>query len=166
MRIDTFYQSETKFAHLSFDPREGVRANFDMQAHSLVCQVKGLFVTRADLLSMGKMKPHCLQVDDDRYIDPEYPFYLFSHSCNPNCGINSQLQLVTIKDVSKGDLLCWDYSTAMFERNWKIKCNCGDRSCRQTIVDFTLLPDELRDRYRQQGIVLPFFLKGLSDKSS
>ena len=168
MRIDTFYTisvATAGFPHLAIDlNKPSVKANFDLQAHSFLCNISGPVISSADLMSNGKKRSLSIQLDSDSYIDAEYPFYLFNHSCQPNCGINSDMQLITIRDVSRDEELCWDYSTAIFGKNWKIKCACGKGCCRGNIKDFNFLPEDLQNHYSSLGIVLPFIAEQLCSK--
>ena len=54
----------------------------------ILSNICGPTVTYSETLAMGAKESYCLQVDIDKYIRPAFPFYLFNHSCEPNCGIN------------------------------------------------------------------------------
>ena len=161
MRVDTFFESSTSgnLPHLVIDYAEksiGVKAKFDLQSGSLICSIGGTVVGSDEALLTGDKRSYCLQIGFNKYMKPDYPFYLFKHSCTPNCGINKDLQLVTIKAVKKDEALSWDYSTAMFQRGWRLKCTCGQPGCRNIITDFNLLPVETQEQYNDLHIVMPF----------
>lgn len=169
MRIDTYYAVQHgvgRFQHLSINKTNhgnGVRANRPMNEHELVCNISGPTITYVETLELKDKESYCLQVDNDLYIKPDFPFYYFNHSCDPNCGINQDLQLITIRPVAQGEELSWDYSTSMLERDWKLHCSCGSVNCRKTITDFDLLPEELRRHYTQLKIVMPFIIRNIEN---
>jgi len=111
-----------------------------------------------DTKRLGRKESYALQIGIDDYILLRPPVLCLNHSCDPNCGFNSQLQLRTVKNIKPGEELFWDYSTSMFEHSWSMKCNCGTALCRKEIKDFDLLPHELQDKYLKMNIVLPFIV--------
>lgn len=135
---------------------KGIKAKRDLPSSELLLQVTGPIISYQDTLRLKEKESYCLQVGDDRYILPDSPFYIFNHSCDPNCGINQQLQLMTIRPVKMGEPLCWDYSTSMLERGWKLECSCGARMCRKVIDDFDTLQVPLQEYYLDLDIVLPY----------
>lgn len=138
---------------------KGIKAKRDLGAAEILLQVSGPLISYADTVALQEQESYCLQVGDGKYIFPGYPFYLFNHSCDPNCGINHELQLVTIRPVKRGEPLCWDYSTSMLERGWKLQCACGARTCRGVVNDFDTLPTALQEYYSDLNIVLPFIAR-------
>src|SRR5205085_8002159 len=88
---------------------------------------------------------------------------LFNHSCNPNCGINNNMELITLTAIEKGAELTWDYSTSMMENSWTMPCDCGTEMCRGVIRDFNTLPLYLRRYYIQLKIVMPFIIKNMAE---
>ncbi len=134
---------------------KGVFTTTDIAAGSILAKISGTKINFEDSNNLEK-ESYSLQVDLDSYIVPHYPFFLLNHSCNPNCGINHNQELVTIKDIKKGQELTWDYSTSMLERRWTMQCNCKSNNCRKMITDFDLLPVELQEKYKNEGTVMPF----------
>jgi len=173
MRLDTFYSLQSRdqgsLPNLLIEETQhgkGIRAGCNMNAGEVLCNISGPTIGYAETTLLGKQESYCLQIGLNSYIKPCYPFYLFNHSCEPNCGINEQLQLITLRDVEKNEKLCWDYSTSMLERGWEMKCSCKTKSCRGTIGDFDKLPEELQQTYLDQHIVMPFIKEYLALKKS
>ena len=160
--MDTFYNTDHepgRLPHLDIQQTEhgkAVKAKHNLAKDTVLVNISGPTMNYWETLAMGKKESYCLQVEKDSYIRPAYPFYLFNHSCNPNCGINASLQLITTRDIVSGEELTWDYSTSMLERGWTLNCSCGDPACRKVIRDFDLLPKQLQQYYLDKGIVLPF----------
>lgn len=137
---------------------KGLFAIKDIEPGTVLCKVSGnerkLNFYETTLLK--EKESHALQIDFDRYLLCEPPFLYSNHSCNPNCGVNSKLELFALKKIRAGEELFWDYSTSMLERNWTMQCACGEKKCRKLIFDFDLLPTELQVYYSDMNIVFPF----------
>lgn len=167
MSLDTFYQfsvGQRELPDLIIDDTvhgKGVKARHDLQEGHVLTVIGGPTVSYAETLTMGNKESYCMQVEVNRYIRPTFPFYLFNHSCMPNCGINANLQLVTIRDVNRGEELSWDYSTSMLERGWQLTCACRTSQCRQLITDFDPLPAPLQQHSLDLGIIVPFISRYL-----
>jgi uncharacterized protein len=141
---------------------KGLFAATDIPAQTVLLKIEGKELSFADTLAMER-ESYCLQIGIDRYVALHFPLFLANHSCNPNCGINGNLEFFTIAPVKKGEELRWDYSTSMLERSWTMRCECGERHCRKRITDFDQLPLSVQRAYIRKGIVMPFiveFLKG------
>ena len=127
---------------------------------TILCRVSGkeLEMDFAATLALQNKESHALQIDFDRYILCDPPFLYSNHSCNPNCAVNTKLEMFALRDIMEGEELTWDYSTSMLERHWTIKCSCNEPECRKIIADFDLLPQTLQAKYLQMNIVLPFIV--------
>lgn len=67
---------------------------------------------------------------------------IINHSCEPNVGFLDEGIYITIRPVTAGEELCCDYGTFETMNEWSMKCECGTKTCRNTITakDY-LLPD-------------------------
>ncbi len=106
-----------------------------------------------------KDESFALQVSDDKYLYLDKPFRFINHSCEPNCGVTPDLQLVTLYNVAEGDELTYDYSTTMLENSWQMECTCGSKTCRKIIRDFNTLPPHLQNYYMGRNVVQDYILK-------
>jgi len=138
---------------------KGIFATTDLPKNSVLFNITGPSLTFEETLKLKHDECYALQVGINKYIIPDHPFHLSNHSCLPNCGINRQLQFITIQNVSAGEELVWDYSTSMLERHWTMKCDCEQENCRHIIRDFDMLPLQFREKYLYLGIVLPFIVE-------
>ncbi len=109
--------------------------------------IKGIHLTFEQSINLGEKECYCLQIDVDKYIIPEFPFYFSNNSCEPNCGINNEFQFFALINIKEGEELFWDYSTSMLEKHWTMNCDCRTKSCRKIITDFDLLPKSLQEKY-------------------
>lgn len=96
---------------------------------------------------------YTVQVGPDDYILPESPGMYINHSCDPNAGFSLADTLVALRDIDRGEQVCFDYSTSMDEESWTLDCCCGSPRCRKTIRDFDTLPEELRAMYLSMNVV-------------
>ncbi len=115
---------------------------------------------------MKHKESHAFQIDLDRYVLCEPPFLYVNHSCQPNCGIHSNFELLALTEIQKGDELFWDYSTSMLERHWTMKCECREINCRHIVTDFDLLPENIQTKYLENNIVLPYIVQYLQQQLS
>src|SRR5436305_9851415 len=144
----------------------GLFATADIPAGTIICKISGKELNFADTTSLSDKESYTLQIDFDRYIYCEPPFLYSNHSCNPNCAVNGNLELFTLKNIKAGSELFWDYSTSMLERHWTLTCACGEKNCRKIITDFDLLPQKLQSKYLQLNIVFPFNVHFLNQQLS
>ena len=84
-------------------------------------------------------------IDDDVVIDASVDgndARFINHSCDPNCDAvidDSRIWIETIRDVSMGDELAYDYAYVLEERHTpmakrRYPCTCGAPTCRGTIL--------------------------------
>lgn len=60
--------------------------------------------------------------------------WYFNHSCDGNIGFNEQGSYIAIKDIKRGEELCFDYALADANPNFRIECHCGAKNCRKIIT--------------------------------
>ncbi len=111
---------------------------------------------------------HYLQVGDDLYIAPSRTADNYvNHSCNPNSWVKidgKRAALVSLRDISKGEEITFDYSTTMYKDSWEMKCICGSRGCRKIVKEFRLLPASVKRKYIKMGIIPDYVLNGIKAK--
>lgn len=102
---------------------------------------------------------HCFQVERDVYICPIElksesidGVFKVNHSCNPSCGFNGQVSLVSMRDISQGEEITYDYSmtdVGSKEQGWvDMACLCGSKNCRKMITGNDWRLEELQQRYK------------------
>jgi hypothetical protein len=143
---------------------KGLFAAKKISTGTVLCRISGKEMDFAHTIALKEKESHALQIDHDRYILCEPPFLYSNHSCNPNCGINSKMEMVALKDIQRGEELLWDYSTSMLERHWTMECSCGTKQCRKIVNDFDLLPQQVQIKYLQLNIVLPYIVQFLQQQ--
>jgi hypothetical protein len=144
----------------------GIFAKKNIPAAHFVLQIQGGPLHFIATTRLGDKESYCLQTGENSYIYLEAPFCYFNHSCDPNCGIREGSSVFSLRDISRGEELCWDYSTSMLERHWTMGCSCGTAECRHIISDFDLLPESFQQQYLALGIVMPFIEQELAQRGS
>lgn len=99
-----------------------------------------------------------MQIGDEMYIDLQEPGVLANHSCNPNAGIQNNINLIALKDINAGDEIMYDYSTTI-DGGWTMPCDCQDKECRKEVYDFKDLPQKKQEHYLKLGIVQRYIVK-------
>lgn len=140
---------------------KGIFSSINLPKKTPLFNISGKPISFEQTLELGSDECYSLQIAINKYIIPDYPFHLSNHSCQPNCGINRQMQFITLRDIKAGEELCWDYSTSMMERHWTMQCDCGSIDCRHLIEDFDTLPAHIQERYLHLNIVMPFIVEEL-----
>ncbi|MDV3278550.1 MAG: SET domain-containing protein-lysine N-methyltransferase [Nitrososphaerales archaeon] len=102
---------------------------------------------------------HSFQVDYDRYVVPRVGSagWCINHSCDPNCSVSGEREIVAIRGISKGEELTFDYSTNVGWDGFAMECRCGEKNCRKMIRSYASLAPDLKRKYR--GHVSPFLLR-------
>src|SRR5215213_5448852 len=118
----------------------GIFATQKISSGIIVCSIQGNQISFKETLLLGERERHANQVGIDKYILCEPPFLFSNHSCYPNCGINSELELFTLKEIEKGEELFWDYSTSMLEQHWTMDCACEIAIVEKKLVILTCCP--------------------------
>lgn len=128
--------------------------------------IKGDVVTQFTGPILHKLElPSDYRGEDDRFVQIGAHVFmgpsndiddLINHSCEPNAGLKfdgTQVLLIAIQDIAEGEEITWDYSTTMFENEWKMRCDCRKESCRKIISDFMLLSPDLQNKYKELGVI-------------
>jgi len=90
-----------------------------------------------------------LQVDDDAFLlsTAEGPADWINHSCDPNAGLRGQISLVAMRDIDRGEEICFDYAMSDGSDYDEFDCNCGSMLCRGRVSGDDWRRRDLIDRY-------------------
>lgn len=137
-------------------------------AGEVVASFGGRCVTRDefDLLPITQ-QIRSLQIDDHLYLagapEPE-PADFINHSCEPNCGLTGNVVLVAMRDIARGEELCYDYATTDGSDYDEFECACGAPTCRGKITGMDWMLPELQLRYR--GSFSPYLARRIASLAS
>jgi hypothetical protein len=87
-----------------------------------------------------------------------------NHSCDPNTGIKllpSGTIIIALRNIAVHEELTYDYSTYLNNPYEIMNCRCGSNKCRGVIGNFASLPNCLKRRYLDLGIVGDFVTEGV-----
>lgn len=119
----------------------------------------------------SRFAANCIRFGPETYLDPGDGFGAYlNHSCAPNAAIakkSNRLYLVATRSIAKGDEVVIDYSTTIGDDDiWRMRCRCGQPSCRRLIRNFGSLPPLLRQFYLSNAFVPPFIVRTLVTRAS
>lgn len=144
---------------------KGVFANKEFKENQKILEFRGDLFTKEQLPNIYSDK-----AEDDRYIQIGANLYigpsgdlddLVNHSCNPNCYVKIEgrrAYLVALTNIKSREEITWDYSTTMYNFDWSMECNCGSKNCRKVIKEFKFLPNDLKKKYAELGILPDYIL--------
>lgn len=103
----------------------------------------------------------------EHYKPTKWSSRYWNHSCNPNTKIVTRSDgfpnLVALKNIKKGDEITYAYW--MTEYAWtknadenRVKCRCGDKSCKGKIFAFSQLPKDKQKKIRQLKMCSQYLL--------
>lgn len=145
----------------------GVYIHEWVPANTLILEFTGKRVNRDTINRAFTMnKPdRFLQVEENTFMghSGRMDDYI-NHSCDPNCGLefrDGHVYLKSIRNISFGSELTFDYSTSQSGFPFRFLCHCGSRNCRHVIGDFTELPDSRKAYYLSKGVVAPYLVKNV-----
>ncbi len=111
----------------------------------------GYAVERSEFEGLAELvRTHAIQIDDDVFMTSAPPFSpadCVNHSCDPNCGLLGSIVLVTMRPVTAGEELCFDYAMSDTDPYDEFSCACGTAACRGTITGKDWRLPELQVRY-------------------
>ncbi|CAM4912996.1 unnamed protein product [Rotaria socialis] len=134
------------------------------------CSDDGFILSRDEILHLIELQPHLRNflcwyshmTEDDTYVIPrtfatqqhdDDECVLFNHSCEPNCGFDSDYgqTIVAMRSISIGEELTYDYSFLETESSLirGLVCECNTPSCVGTLMF---------DRYRDEEFQKRFYL--------
>ena len=91
-----------------------------------------------------------IQIDDNLYLvtgeTPE-PGDMLNHSCEPNCGLMGGTVLLAMRDIARGEELCFDYATCDSSDYDEFVCECGAATCRGKVSGQDWARPELQAKY-------------------
>lgn len=141
----------------------GVFAYEDITKGALIIRMSGRAMSseavEAAIVAGNIRADDPFQIDEDFFIKLNKLPYLFNHSCEPNAGFKQGRNMVALCDISKGEEICYDYSSVVCTHcEWSMKCLCGKKSCRKKVGNATTLPKKVLEKYVKMGL-LPKFIE-------
>ena len=101
-----------------------------------------------------KISAFCVGTPEGFVPPPEFDFnkmsieWYLNHSCDGNCGFDSRGDFVAIRDITKGEEICYDYALAESNPNFLMWCGCQSQSCRHKVTGTDWKNEEFFSRNR------------------
>jgi SET domain-containing protein len=122
----------------------GLVAAKNIQQNIKIIEYKGRLILKKETETNEKFDNekhiYLFNINKKYDLDGDYKYNtarLINHSCNPNCevtGKGTKLWISSIKDIKKGEELCYDYGFG-FDKNYKdFPCKCRSSNCCGYIV--------------------------------
>ncbi|MCW5873135.1 MAG: SET domain-containing protein [Anaerolineales bacterium] len=94
-------------------------------------------------------KSQSAQVADGFYLvsSKPGPGDFINHSCDANAGLQGQIVIVALRDITPGEEVCIDYAMCDSTPGEEFECACGSGNCRGTITGEDWKLPELQQRY-------------------
>jgi len=118
---------------------KGVFAGRRYEAAEIVGEIEGTVI---DDLDYGSN--YCMDLGDERCLEPAPPFRFMNHSCQPNCQLHwfdiaagpgvaagRRMFVLALDQIAEGDQLTIDYA---WPAHMAIPCRCRAPGCRGWIV--------------------------------
>ena len=143
----------------------GLVASETVEEESVVERLEGRVV------SFNKIPDQDIQdafeIDDDKWMAPQSPARHINHSCDPNCYISTNLDVITLRKVYKGEPLTIRYNEVTVEKYMKngavlpewddrrsFDCMCGVPKCLGRIDRYVVpVPADPNSRGVLMGVV-------------
>jgi hypothetical protein len=60
--------------------------------------------------------------------------WYLNHSCDGDCGFDSEGDFIARRDIRKGEEIAYDYALIESNPNFSMRCDCGSEQCRRVIT--------------------------------
>ncbi len=127
---------------------KGLYADEDIKKGEVIADWTGGKIYGAEKCSdlPKEVANHAIQFEEHKWIDTKGIGRFFNHSCEPNCGVKDKFQIITMRDIKKGEELTFDYEMTE-DSDWRMECKCGSKSCRKIIRAYKNMPEKIRKKY-------------------
>lgn len=132
---------------------KGLFAKEDIKKGETIFVKAGHIMKVAEAMAIEKeIGEYSLQISDDFSLCPKTKEEIkdtaifINHSCEPNVGADGQITFIALRDVKKGEELCYDYAMTT-ARQYKLKCSCGAKNCRKIITGDDWKRKDLQEKY-------------------
>jgi hypothetical protein len=99
------------------------------------------------VLAAARIAAGTVVVTFDAPVSTVTDFGSLNHSCDPDLGWDGATTLVALRDVAAGEELTADYSTAITDREFVLRCHCPSSRCRQMVTGDDWQIRQLQQRY-------------------
>jgi len=100
------------------------------------------------------MRDHAIQIGKDEFVFGYKGLaHRVCHSCNPNCGIRGRTEIFSVRNISKGEQITWDYRCSE-NSDWVLEtCLCGSERCTGFVGNYQSLPASFKAEYKSKNMI-------------
>ena len=136
-----FMKYPSKVINISYG--KALVATKNLPAGTIVQVFKGKVIPYKDVPT--KMVCHAICVgegNEDKWVVSKTNAIYANHSCDPNCIVDDNLNVVTKKEVKKSNELTFCYNLLeddepeidfFWDKRWNFECKCGSKNCQKNI---------------------------------
>lgn len=123
-----------------------------------------------DALTRQKIVSYCPATPKGFFAPPDLNYlsiaWHMNHSCNPNVGFNDLYDFVAMRNIKKGEELCWDYGFDETNPVFKMRCNCREKTCRKIVTgnDWKFLMNDKQARHYFSPALKKFIAHNIKQK--
>jgi uncharacterized protein len=147
------YRSPKTIVKKSSKGGKGLFAKENIMKDEIIAIKNGHIVKKEEAYWLdNEIGDFSLQISDEFYICPKNKeeikdiVIFINHSCEPNVGMDGQINYVAMRNIKAGEELCLDYATAI-SNEYELECKCGSKKCRGIITGEDWKNVELQKRY-------------------
>lgn len=114
-------------------------AERDVDAGTVVAKFEGPVVHGFENVPEQEVL-YAILIAEEEWLVPESAARFINHACDPNCTVNDDLEVVTLRTVREGEEFTISYNTArptevlpQWDPRWTFVCQCGATSCQQRV---------------------------------
>lgn len=130
--------------------QRGLFAVRDIPAGEVVVVFGGQAMTLDEIRELPEdRRRFALQVEDGVFLYSTYdgPGDWVNHSCDPNVGFVGQVALVSMRHISAGEEIRFDYAMSDMEDYDQFQCQCGAVECRGQVTSNDWMLPQLHAKY-------------------
>jgi hypothetical protein len=113
-------------------------ASTDLSIGTVVQRLDGIIVRREEIPEDEIC--YAIWIDNAKWLILKTNARYINHSCSPNCIVDDDFTIKTIKSVKKGEeltiiynLIYEDEDVGTWDDHWTFKCQCGAKNCQGII---------------------------------
>lgn len=151
-KLKTYCSPKTIVKESSKDGK-GFFAKENIAKGEIVAIKNGHIVDRQEAYRLDReIGDFSLQISDEFYLCPGTKeevkdiVIFINHSCDPNVGMDGQVNYVAMRDIQAGEELCLDYAMSI-SGEYELECKCGSDKCRGIITGEDWKIEDLQKRY-------------------
>jgi hypothetical protein len=168
-------QGSTELPHLFLEIRSSSIAGWGSYARRTIADGKLVTIFTGEIIDRKEWdRRYALNIlrsaDDDlplgnyRYMILDGSSLFINHSCDPNCGVRKESELIALREIKAGEEITFDYSSTVgFHSKWEMECKCGSSKCRGAIGSALSIPKDQLLKYFKANALPNFILEEINE---